>query len=90
MASQGTTTVDFGTGNTDVTIFVASPAITTGQLVEAWLSPTDNGSNTADDHLFVEMDVKAYGVVNGSGFSIYCYCRTGVTTGIYTLAWVYN
>ena len=87
---QGTTTVDFGTGKTDVSVSVAAPTITGGQLVEAWLFPTATGTNTADNHTFDDLQITAGAVNAGVGFTIYAKCRTGLAHGEFTVAWVFN
>lgn len=90
MSTQGTTTVDFGSGKTDVTVAVASAGITAGQLVEAWLQPAATASNTVDNHWVEDLHIVAGSVVAGVGFTIYASCKTGLAHGIYNVAWVYN
>lgn len=91
MASQGTTTVDFGTGKTDVTTTVTGQsAISTSNLVEAWISPVATASNTADNHWVEDLHVMAGNIVNATGFTIYASCKTGKAHGIYTVNWVWN
>ena len=40
MSAQGTTTINFGSKATDTSVAVSAPAITGGQLVEAWVFPS--------------------------------------------------
>ena len=87
--ATGTTTVDFGTGDVDKTVVVASPTITGSSLVEAWIFPADTASNTIDNHLVEDLEVIAYNVVNATGFSIYVKCNTGSAHGIYNLGWAW-
>lgn len=87
---QGTTTVDFGSGKTDVSVAVAAPTITGGQLVEAWLFPAATANNTADCHWVEDLHVMAGNVQAGVGFTIYAACRTGYAHGVYSIGWVFN
>jgi hypothetical protein len=88
--AQGTTTVDFGTGTQDASVFVSAPAITGTQLVEAWVLPATTASNTVDDHWVEDLEIMAGNVVAASGFTIYAKCQTLMAHGIYNIAWVYN
>lgn len=88
--AQGTTTVDFGTGKTDVSVSVSAPAITGGQLVEAWIFPAATASNTVDNHWVDDLHVVAGNVSAGVGFTIYASCKTGLAHGVYNVGWVYN
>lgn len=90
MATQGSTTVDFGTGKTDVSVAVASAGITALQLVEAWVAPAVTASNTVDNHWVEDLHVVAGSVVAGVGFTIYASCKTLRAHGIYNIAWVFN
>lgn len=87
---QGTFTIDFGTGATDMTVAVSVPAIATGQLVEAWVFPTVTADNTVDNHWAEDIRVKAYAVVNATGFTASAGCAQGLLHGIYTFGYVYN
>ena len=74
MAGQGTTTINFGTfpGATDATVTVTGQAaITTSNLVEAWINPTATSDHTADEHWVDPPEVFAGNIVNGTGFTIY-------------------
>jgi hypothetical protein len=88
--TQGTATIDFGAGATDATTTVAAAGITGGQLVEAWFFPTATASNTADDTIFDDIEISAYAVNAGVGFSVRAKCNTGKAHGLHTFAWVYN
>ena len=88
--TQGTTTVDFGTGKTDVSVAVSAPAITGTQLVEAWVFPATTASNTADNHWVEDLHIVAGNVSAGVGFTIYASCKTGLAHGIYNIGWVFN
>ena len=90
MPGQGTTTVDFGTGKTDVSVAVSVPSITGSQLVEAWVFPTATATNTADDHWVEELRVIAGNVQAGVGFTVYAKCENNLAHGQFTVAWVYN
>lgn len=88
--AQGTTTVDFGTGKTDVSVSVSEPSITGTQLVEAWIFPAATASNTVDNHWVDDLHVVAGSVSAGVGFTIYASCKTGLAHGVYNIGWVYN
>ena len=85
---KGTTTVDFGTGKTDVFVDVSVPAITT-ESVEAWIVPATTASNTADNHWVEDLEAVAGPANSGVGFRIYVKCRTGLAHGIYNIGYVY-
>lgn len=90
MATQGTTTVDFGAGATDASASVASASIGASNLVEAWVFPADTASNTADNHWVDDIRVMAGAVVAGVGFTIYAKCQTGLAHGVFNVGWVWN
>ena len=90
MATQGTTTIDFGTGKTDVATAVSASGITGSQLVEAWIFPAATASNTADNHWVEDLHVVAGNVQNGVGFTIYAKCNTGKAHGVYNVGYVFN
>lgn len=90
MSTQGTTTVNFGTGATDASVAVSSAGITALQLVEAWIFPANTASNTVDNHWVEDLKVVAGNVVAGVGFTVYAKCNTGRAHGIYNIGWVYN
>jgi hypothetical protein len=85
---KGTTTVDFGTGKTDVSVAVSAAAITT-ESVEAWVVPATTASNTQDNHWVEDLQVVAGPANSGVGFTIYAKCRTGLAHGIYNIGWVF-
>jgi len=86
--AKGTTTVDFGTGKTDVSVAVSAAGITT-ESVEAWIVPATTASNTQDNHWVEDLQVVAGPANSGVGFTIYAKCRTGLAHGIYNVGWVY-
>ena len=91
MATQGTATIDFGTGKLDTSVAVTGQgAITTANLVEAWLSGTSTSNNLTDASFTDDIEVFAGDVVNGTGFTIYGFCHRGVAFGQYVVNWVWN
>jgi hypothetical protein len=90
MASQGTTTINFGGKATDTSVSVSAPSITGAQLVEAWIFPATTASNTQDNHWVEELSVVAGPPVAGVGFTIYAKVSTGFGHGVYNIAWVFN
>lgn len=90
MATQGTTTIDFGAGKTDVATAVAEAGITGSQLVEAWIFPAATASNTADNHWVEDLHVIAGDVQAGVGFTVYAKCGTGMAHGVYSVGYVFN
>ena len=86
--ATGSTTVDFGTGKTDVSVSVSAPSIV-AEKVEAWIIPADTASNTLDNHWVEDLVVIAGPANSGVGFTIYAKCRTGLAHGIYNIGWVY-
>lgn len=86
---SGTTQVDFGTGKADVSVFVSIPAITSGQLTDAWVFPDVTSNNTVDNHVVENLVVIAGKPVASSGFTIYVKCTQGLAYGVYNLAYVY-
>ncbi len=88
--AQSTITIDFGTGKTDVSLDVADPTITGGQLVEAWIFPATTANNTAENHWVEDLKVIAGNVQAGVGFTIYAHYKTGLAHGVYSLGYVFN
>lgn len=102
MGVQGTAVLDFGAfpGQSDATVAVTGQAsILVTSLAEAWLIPVDSADHKADEHLVETLQVFAYKIVAGTGFTIFG-CNTsnrqdplGVGTRIYgkwNVAWVWN
>jgi hypothetical protein len=87
--AQGTTTINFGGMATDTSVAVAAPAITGGQLVEAWIFPATTASNTVDNHWVETIQVIAGNVQAGVGFTIYAKVDEGFGHGTYNIGWVY-
>jgi hypothetical protein len=94
MATQGTTTINFGAfpGSTDTSVAVTGQAgIVAGSLVEAWVRMEATADHNADEHMVDPPRVIAGNIVAGTGFTIY-----GLTNdkkrlyGLYTIAWVWN
>lgn len=85
---KATTTVDFGTGKTDVSVAVSVPAITT-EFVEAWVIPATTASNTADNHWVEDLEVIAGPAETGVGFTLYAKCRTGLAHGVFNVGYAY-
>jgi hypothetical protein len=76
MATQGTTTVDFGAfpGASDASVAVTGQTSITGtSLVEAWLYPTATADHTADEHWVETIACCAGNVSAGVGFTIYAW-----------------
>jgi hypothetical protein len=104
MASQGTTTIDFGAfpGKTDATIVVTGQTgILVSSLVEAWIFPVATADHSADEHLIDPPRVIAGNIVAGTGFTIYGFMNTRtdinninsgqpMVYGLWTVAWVWN
>ena len=88
--AQGTTTINFGSRATDASVAVSAPAITAGQLVEAWIFPGATASNTVDNHWVEQLKVVAGNVQAGVGFTIYGKVTEGWAHGVYNVGWVYN
>lgn len=88
-ATTGSTTVDFSTGLTDVSVAVADATIGAAQLVQARIFPKATATNTIDDHWVDDLSVLAGNVSAGVGFSIYAKCNTGRAHGAFTVAYAY-
>jgi hypothetical protein len=90
MATQGTTTIDFGARATDTSVAVVDATITGSQLVEAWIFPSATATNTADNHWVDHLQVVAGNVQAGVGFTIYASCKNGFAHGVFNIAYVFN
>lgn len=88
--TQGTASIDFGTGGVDAKVDVSAPSITGGQLVEAWIFPATTASNTPDNHWVESIYIVAGNVQAGVGFTIYAKVDEGRGHGVYNAAWVFN
>jgi len=88
MATTTTTTINFGSGATDKSVFVSYTGASAASMVEAWIVPAATASNTADNHWVEDLTVMAGNIVPGSGFTIYAKANTGKAHGIYTIGWV--
>lgn len=74
MATQGTTTIDFGAfpGASDASVNVTGQAGILGtSLVEAWLYPSATADHSADEHMLETIKVTAGNIIAGTGFTIY-------------------
>ena len=94
MATQGTTTIDFGAfpGTTDTSVAVTGQgAIVAGSLVEAWIRPEATASHSVMDHVVDPPRVIASDIVAATGFTIYGFTNNTIRHhGLYTVAWVWN
>lgn len=91
MGAKGTTTVDFGTGGTDVTVSITGQSgITGASLAEAWAYPVATATNTADDTAYDDIEVIAYNVQAGVGFDILVKSGTCLLHGQHTIGWVWE
>lgn len=81
MATQGTTTVNFGAfpGQSDTFVNITGQTgITANSLVEAWLLPAATADHSADEHQVDPPDILAGNLVAGTGFTIYATARAGI------------
>jgi hypothetical protein len=94
VATQGSTTIDFGTsGNDYVETVVTGQAWVTGTTdVEAYFMAEATSDNDAQAHAlaanFVKLTVGA--LVAGTGFTIFAVCDDACVTGQFTVRWVGN
>lgn len=86
-ALSGSTILDFGAGAFEASVTVAEASTATGQLIRAWVNPSTTTNNTADDHLFEQLDAIAHSPVAGVGFTLRLTCRNGRAFGKYSVAW---
>lgn len=89
MATQGTNTINFGTGALDASIDITGQAtILTSNLVEAWPAIPNSGS---DDTVWVD-GIQCYAgkIINGVGFTIWAKPLLGKAFGNVTVNWVWN
>lgn len=91
MAVQGTSTIDFGTGKLDTSVAVTGQAaITTANLVEAWLSGVATSNNLANAGFAEDLLIFAGDIVNGTGFTVFAQVQRGRAFGQYVVNWVWN
>ena len=93
MATQGTTTVDFGPfpGVPEANVVITGQTgISAGSLVEAWILPVASADHSADEHRVDPPRVVAGDIVAGTGFTIFALANTGRAYGLWTVAWVWN
>ena len=92
MATQGTTTVNFSGGALEATAAVIGQAgITSANLVEAWAAANETVGSQHDDSAWVErMNVYAFNIINGTGFTVIAKPDIGRAFGTYNINWVWN
>lgn len=93
MATQGTTTVDFGSfpGAPDANVVITGQTgISAGSLVEAWILPVLSVDHSADEHLVDPPRLVAGDIVAGTGFTIFAFASARRAYGKWTVAWVWN
>jgi hypothetical protein len=85
---QGSATIDFGTGASDARIAVTGQgSIGAGSKVQAWLSGLATSNNLMDAGFAEDIAVFAGDIVNGTGFTVYAFCRNGRAFGQYVANW---
>jgi hypothetical protein len=95
MATQGSTTIDFGAfpGNTNVALNVTGQTgIASGAEVDAWLTAAATADHSIDEHVMDGPIVLAGNVQAGVGFTIYAAARDlgGKAYGLWSVSWVWN
>ena len=94
MATQGNTTVDFGSaGAVDAkAVVIGQAGFTTGtNQVEAWIDGRASANNTADNHAYEDWEpVIVSSQITGTGFTIIVRVGSGRAFGIYNVSWVWN
>lgn len=92
MATQGTATVNFGSGALEATVAVTGQSgLGAGNLVEAWALGTETIGGAQDDSVWVDL-IQVYTVnkINGTGFTILAKPVIGKGFGSYNIGWVWN
>lgn len=72
--NSGSTTLNFGAfpGGQDASVTVTGQTgISSGSIVQAWLSPVATSDHSADEHLMANIKVFAGNISAGVGFTIY-------------------
>jgi hypothetical protein len=93
MATQGSTTINFGAfpGDTNVSLDITGQTgITAGAEVDAWLTATATGAHSIDEHVVDGPIVIAGNVQAGVGFTIYAAAKDGNAYGEWSVSWVWN
>jgi len=86
--NQGAATIDFGTGASDTRIAVTGQgSIGAASKVQAWLSGLATSNNLTDAGFAEDIAVFAGDIVNGTGFTVYAFCRNGRAFGRYVVNW---
>ena len=94
MATTGTAILDFGAypGSTHATLAVASAAIASGSLPEAFIYPLASADHSADEHMVENVEVCARDVVAGVGFTLHGTMsggNVGYIVGKWTVGWAW-
>jgi hypothetical protein len=93
MATQGSTTIDFGAhpGNTNVALDITGQTeIASGAEVDAWLTAIATADHSIDEHVIDGPTVIAGNVQAGVGFTIYAAAKDGNAYGLWSVSWVWN
>lgn len=92
MATQGSTTVNFGSGALEATaVITGQSGLTSTNLVEAWARANETVGSFNDDSAWVEqMTVYATNIIPGTGFTIVVKPALRTAVGVYNVGWVWN
>ena len=92
MSTQGTATVNFGTGALEATVVVTGQTgFGTSNVVEAWPLANETIGSLPNDGAWVEqMNVYATQWIAGTGFTILMKPNIGKAYGSYNVGWVWN
>jgi hypothetical protein len=93
MATQGSTTIDFGAhpGSTNVALDITGQTgIASGAEVDAWLTASATADHSIDEHVVDGPTVIAGNVQAGVGFTIYAAAKDGHAYGEWSVSWVWN
>lgn len=93
MATQGITTVNFGSGALEATVTVTGQAgYTVGtNAAEGWPLATETIGGVADDSAWVEqLSVMVKNHITGTGFTLVVKPAVGMAYGTYNIGWVWN
>ena len=93
MATQGSTTINFGAfpGDTNVSVDITGQtSIASGAEVDAWLTATATGGHSIDEHVVDGPIILAGNVQAGVGFTIYAAAKDGNAYGEWSVSWVWN
>lgn len=87
--ATGVATLDFGSGKTDTSVYVADGDVTATSYIVPFVKPSTTATNTADNHIFEQLEVVA-GVPGAGGFTLYGKCTAGKAYGTYTIGYTVN